>query len=212
MNFKTIAAHAAVKDADAEPGIAEIVVSAYGNLDSDYDIVQFGASRDQIAGLYGPVPKGMLDHDWSMRSAVAKTLRLWEMPDGLHVEALYNLNKQVGREAFDDLRFFGDLMEISVGYEIKKTRQPTEEERALGARRIIQSWVIQEWSAVMLGANDQTRLVSMKSRNPRSGIRQRAVNEYRLLLATTPEYDEATRLLSAGGRIGDGRGNFLKPT
>lgn len=159
---KSFAGRASVKD--AEQGIAEVVVSAYGNLDFDGDVVLKGASAKQIKGEYGPNPKGMLDHDWSMRSAVAKTIAWWEEDDGLHIEAQYNLAKQVGREAFDDLGFYGDDMQFSVGYEIKESERAPDADRAKGIRRYIKEWVINEWSHVMLGANDQTHLVSMKDR------------------------------------------------
>jgi HK97 family phage prohead protease len=162
MNRKALRGRAMVKD--AAQGIAEIVISAYGNVDHDRDIVEVGACSKQIAGEYGPNPKGMLDHDWSMRSAVAKTLRWWEENDGTHVEAQYNLDKEIGRDAFSDLQFYGDDMEFSVGYEIKARRAPTAEEKAMGARQVITEWQINEWSHVMLGANSETRLVAAKAK------------------------------------------------
>lgn len=162
MNRKSLPGRAMVKD--ATQGIAEIVVSAYGNVDHDKDIVLKGSVSKQIAGEYGPNPKGLLDHDWSMRSAVAKTLRMWEEDDGTHIEAQYNLAKQVGREAFDDLTFYGDDMEFSVGYEVKARRAPNDAEKAMGARQVITEWQINEWSHVMLGANSDTRLVAAKAK------------------------------------------------
>jgi len=186
MNHKTLAAHTTIKA--AAQGLAEVVVTGYGTVDSDGDIVDYGASRNQIAGLYGPAnPKGMLDHKWEMSAAVAKTLRMFERPDGLHIEAQYNLEKQAARDAFNDLKFYGDSNQFSVGYDVKATRPPTADEKAAGCRRVITEWVVSEWSHVMLGANETTRLVSMKGRQ-RSGISNAAVAEYqRLLLATLVE-------------------------
>ncbi len=161
MNHKSLPGRALVKD--ATQGIAELIVSVYGNVDSDGDIVEQGAVAKQIAGEYGPNPKGLLDHDWSMRSAVAKTLRMWEESDGTHIEAQYNLAKQAGREAFDDLLFYGGDMEFSVGYRVKARRSPTEGEKSLGAKQVITEWQIDEWSHVMLGANSATRLVGAKA-------------------------------------------------
>lgn len=160
MSTKSLPGRATVKD--AAQGIAELVVSAYGNVDHDRDIVEKGAVAKQVAGEYGPNPKGMLDHDRSMRSAVAKTLRMWEEDDGLHVLAQYNLAKQAGREAFEDLLFYGADMQFSVGYEVKGRRPPTASEKALGAKQVITEWKILEWSHVMLGANPATRLVGAK--------------------------------------------------
>jgi HK97 family phage prohead protease len=161
MLHKSFRGHASVKS--APEGIAEVVVSAYGNVDSDGDIVVKGASSKQIAGEYGPNPKGLLDHDWSMKSAVAKTLSMWEEDDGLHIETQYNLEKEIGRDAFSDLLFYGDDMEFSVGYQVKRAVRPNDEQKTLGARRIIEEWVINEWSGVMLGANSDTHLVGAKS-------------------------------------------------
>lgn len=164
MQRKSFRGHAAVKDADQ--GIAEVVVSAYGNIDHDGDIVIKGASAKQIAGDYGPNPKGLLDHDWSMRSAVAKTLRWWEEDDGLHIEAQYNLEKEAGRDAFSDLKFYGADMEFSVGYVVKESERPDTADKTRGARRVIKEWEIQEWSHVMLGANSDTYLVGAKTARP----------------------------------------------
>ena len=148
---------------DATQGIAEIVVSGYGNVDRQKDLVLRGASAKQIAGEYGPNPKGILDHDPTMRSAVAKTLRMWEEDDGTHIEAQYNLSKQASREAFEDLAFYGEDMQFSVGYEIKAKREPTPLEKAAGARQVITEWRIIEWSAVMHAANTNAHLVGVKA-------------------------------------------------
>lgn len=173
MQHKHFRGHASIKD--ATQGLAEVVVSAYGNVDHDGDIVLKGASAKQIAGDYGPNPKGLLDHDWSMRSAVAKTLSWWEEDDGLHIEAQYNLEKEAGRDAFSDLLFYGDDMEFSVGYAVKSADRPDPEDKALGARRIIKEWQINEWSHVMLGANSDTHLVGAKA-----GARNSATDGERL--------------------------------
>lgn len=163
MNTKSFRAHCAVKD--ATKGLAEVIVSAYGpNPDEDGDVVVKGAVAKQIAGEYGPNPKGMLDHDWSMRSAVAKTIGWWEDDDGLHIEAQYNLEKEIGRDAFSDLIFYGADMEFSVGYQVKAAERASDEDRAKGIRRYITEWQINEWSHVMLGANHETGLVSAKGR------------------------------------------------
>lgn len=161
MLHKSFRGHADIKS--AEQGLAEVVVSAYGNVDHDGDIVMKGAAAKQIAGEYGPNPKGFLDHSNSMLHAVAKTLRWWEEDDGTHIEAQYNLEKEIGRDAFSDLKFYGDDMEFSVGYMIKNAQRPTDEQKALGAKQIITEWQINEWSHVWLGANSDTRLVGAKS-------------------------------------------------
>jgi hypothetical protein len=122
MLHKSFRGHADIKSADE--GLAEIVVSAYGNVDHDGDIVVKGAAAKQIAGEYGPNPKGFLDHSCSMLTAVAKTLRWWEEDDGLHIEAQYNLEKEIGRDAFSDLKFYGSDMEFSVGYSDQGRRTP----------------------------------------------------------------------------------------
>lgn len=197
MQHKSFRGHATVKEADQ--GLAEVVVSAYGNVDHDGDIVVKGACAKQIAGEYGPNPKGLLDHDWSMRSAVAKTLRWWEEDDGLHIEAQYNLEKEAGRDAFSDLKFYGADMEFSVGYQVKKSVKPTDDERSKGARRVIEEWQINEWSHVMLGANSDTFLVGAKryEDNARRGLlsaEQVKVMESKALIGS---YEHLTERLRA---------------
>lgn len=162
MRHKSFQGKAAVTD--APEGLAELVVSAYGNVDHEGDIVLKGASSKQIKGQYGPAnPKGMLDHNDSMLAAVAKTLDWWEEDDGLHIKAQYNLEKQAGREAFSDLLFYGDDMEFSVGYAVKETAPLSKAQQDLGAKRAIKEWMIGEWSHVSLGMNSDTRLISAKS-------------------------------------------------
>jgi HK97 family phage prohead protease len=155
--------HATATVKSATEGIAEIVVSAYGNVDHDGDIVVKGSVARQIAGEHGPRnPKGLNDHDWRMTAAVAKTLRMWEEDDGTHIEAQYNLETEKGRDAWSDLNFYKDDMEFSVGYHVVKAQLPDDDQKALGARRVITDWYLNEWSHVMLGANSQTRTVALK--------------------------------------------------
>lgn len=161
MQHKNVRGTAAVKD--APQGVAELVVSAYGNVDNEGDIVLKGASKKQINGEYGPNPKGHLDHNPSMTAAVAKTEKMWEEDDGLHIQARYNLEKQAGRDAFSDLLFYGDDMEFSVGYWVKSEAIPTKAQLEAGAKRVISEWQIDEWSHVSLGMNSDTRLVGAKS-------------------------------------------------
>lgn len=184
---KSFRGHAAVKSADE--GIAEIVVSAYGNVDHDGDIVVKGASAKQIKGEYGPNPKGMLDHNYSMLNAVAKTLSWWEEDDGLHIEAQYNLEKNVGREAFGDLKFYGDDMEFSVTYSVKDAEKPDPEQKVQGARRVIKEWQIDEWSHVWLGANSDTHLVGAKDLT----AKQREVVEAKALIGSYEHLSERLR-------------------
>lgn len=149
---------------DEAEGIVEFVASVPDVVDHDGDLVARGALAKQLAGEYGNIrPKLLLDHRRSMESTVGKTLRVWEEADGLHVLAQLNLAKQAGRDAFADLKFHGEASEFSVGYAIKGRRSPTASEKAMGARQVITSWTIDEFSLVTRGANPATRLVSAKS-------------------------------------------------
>lgn len=162
MDRKSFRGRATVKA--ATEGVAEIVVSAFGNVDHDGDLIVKGAVTKQLAGDYGPArPKGLLDHHFAMSSSVAKTLDWWEEDDGLHIEAQYNLDKEIGRDAFSDLKFYGADMEFSIGLQIRDTARPDKAQKALGAKQIVTEMGILEWSHVVLGANSETRLVSAKS-------------------------------------------------
>lgn len=139
---------------DEARGIVHAVVSVFGNVDAESDVVHRGAFAKEIelGRTRGHYPPGVWSHDW--KSPVARTLSAEEQDDGLHVIGQFNLETQRGRETFSDIKA-GILTQYSFGY------RPINPERKDGIRHIKElKWY--EWSPVLHGMNDQTYTVGLK--------------------------------------------------
>lgn len=149
---------------DDQTGMIEAVVSVFSNVDSGNEKVMPGFFTKSIARK---LPKGVWAHDWTQ--PIAKTLEARElMPGdpmlpgnlkelgGAYIKGQFNLGTQRGREAYSDIKF-GIVDEFSIGYKVLKDGKDKES----GARELIEGdW--KEWSPVLVGMNDQTRLLSIK--------------------------------------------------
>lgn len=158
-----------VKIADAAQGIVDAIVSVTGVLDDVGDIIEPGAYAETLKQR---VPKGVWSHDWD--TPVAKTLEAVElMPGdprlptkiqalgggGLMVRMQFNLNTQRGRDAYEDVKFFGDASEWSIGYIVPTGHSVTDNKT--GVRRI-KSLDLFEYSPVLFGAMAHTVTMSVK--------------------------------------------------
>jgi HK97 family phage prohead protease len=168
-----------VKVLDGDAGELEAVVAVFNNVDAGNDRIIPGFFSKSIERK---LPKGVWGHDWV--TPVAKTLEARELlpgnpalPEtlrdlgGLYIKARFNLETQRGREAYSDIKF-GIIDEFSIGY--KATRTKTEEKS--GVRELIEG-ELYEWSPVLVGMNDRTALMSIKSGSHKSvsGGRSEAV-------------------------------------
>lgn len=166
--------------ADDETGIIEAIVSVFNNVDSGKEIVRQGFFNKSIARK---LPKGVWAHDW--KQPIAKTLEAKEIPPGdpslpaalmelggTYIKGQFNLDTQRGKEAYSDIKF-GIVDEFSIGYKVTKESKDSE----TGARELIEGdW--KEWSPVLVGMNDQTRLLSIKSENQESkGLLEDCIEE-----------------------------------
>lgn len=146
------------------PGQVSAVVAVFNNVDHGKDRIRPGFFEKSLARK---LPKGVWGHDWA--SPIAKTLEARELhpgdpllPEaikhlgGLYIRGQFNLDTQRGREAYSDVKF-GIIDEFSIGYRTKKS----ELDRKSGVRDLIEG-DIHEWSPVLAGMNDQTRLLSVK--------------------------------------------------
>lgn len=153
------------KVVDAEQGIVEAIVSVYNYVDSGRDRVLYGAFN---SSLKKRTPKGVRMHDWNQ--PVAKTLLALELAPndprlpqelkqygGLYIKGQYNLDTQVGRETFSDVKF-GTLDEYSIGYGVIRE----EQNKQLGCTDLVEL-DLYEWSNVLFGMNDQTTTISAKN-------------------------------------------------
>lgn len=159
-----------------DEGIVETIVSVTGIVDAVNDIIEPGAYAKTLAQR---LPKGVWSHDWD--TPIARTLSAEELLPGdsrlpkqtkdgkpwpreagaVMVTAQFNLETQRGREAYSDVKFFGDGQEWSIGYNVP--RGGANVESKTGIRRInTLDWY--EYSPVLFGAMPEAVTRSVKSK------------------------------------------------
>lgn len=166
LQHKSIAV-SGVKVLDAEKGIVEAFVAGIGNRDSVKDIIQPGAFD---ASLDARKPKCVWSHNWDL--PIGKCLEAREvkagsdelpqkMKDagcgGLYTKTQFNLNTQRGKDAFEDVLFFGDEQEWSIGY---KEENAKWDEKA--DANLVYKVGLYEYSPVLFGANSATATTAAK--------------------------------------------------
>jgi HK97 family phage prohead protease len=156
---------AEMKVADDQIGVIEAIVSVFSNVDLGNEKVMPGFFAKSIEKK---LPKGVWAHDW--KQPIAKTLEAKELLPGdpqlpaalktlggAYIKGQFNLDTQRGREAYSDIKF-GIVDEFSIGYSVLEDKKDKES----GVRELIKGdW--KEWSPVLVGMNDQTALISIKS-------------------------------------------------
>lgn len=168
MNFKYKNLPVSANVLDAEEGIVEAYVAGIGNKDHGDDIIEPG-SFDKYLKIR--TPKGVWAHDWNR--PVSKTLDIYEVPagdprlpqkmldagiGGLYVKTQFNLNTKDGRDAFENVKFFDDQSEWSVGIVTHKQKF----DKKAHANRL-QEIELFEYSPVLFGMNPLTSTASVKA-------------------------------------------------
>lgn len=152
---------------DAKSGIVEAFAAAIGNKDSVNDIIQSGAFTESLRKRK---PRVVWGHDWN--KPIGKVLEIEEVAPndprlpakmrqagvgGLYVKVQFNLKSERGRQAFEDVDFFGEDQEWSIGYKtIKNSFDPGQ--RA----NLLHEVELYEVSPVLHGANQLTGTISVK--------------------------------------------------
>jgi hypothetical protein len=176
--------------ADDGAGVVTALVSVTGIVDNVSDIIKPGAYTKT---LQKRIPKGVWHHSWE--KSISKTLEIKELmpgdpalpttlPDGspwpkaagaLQVKMQFNLNTQRGREAYEDVKFFGDQQEWSIGYNVPVGGATQEK-----GIRTIDYLDLFEYSPVLFGAMSAARTESVKSA-------QEAWVQFKDFFGTTPD-------------------------
>lgn len=161
-----------VEIVDEVKGIAQALVSVTGVVDAVNDVIVPGAYEKTLKVR---TPKGVDAHSWE--KPVAKALSIKEMmpgdpglpkltPDGspwpaeaggLGVVAQFNLKTQAGRDAFENVRFFDDQAEWSIGYQVPRGAATVKD-----GKRYIKEMDLFEFSPVLFGAMPMARTTSVK--------------------------------------------------
>jgi len=141
-----------IEDVD-EKGTVVMYVSAFGNKDSDGDIIQKGAYKKTIKEGMQRI-KHLKDHNRFMLLGLPKEME--EDSTGLKVKSVINIKKELGRETYEDYKFFAEhnrTLEHSVGIDILKADD-----------NILTELKLWEYSTLsFLGANSETPLLDIKS-------------------------------------------------
>lgn len=145
-------------------GLVKAFVSVYGNVDSANEICDYGCFQESLDYKY---PVFCLYHNWEM--PVGKVMVAEEIPvgderlpedlkeyGGLYIEAQINLDKEMGRDAWSDIKL-GVLDEYSIGYVVQEDYIDKEGYRHLTKVDLIEA------SPVVRAANRMTKTVEVKS-------------------------------------------------
>ena len=145
----------AIKDIDVKSRIVTGYLSAFGNVDSDNDIIEKGAFSKSINERLNDIFY-LQQHDWS--KPLGKFKKLVEDEKGLYFEGEI-INTSFGE---DQLKLYeaGIVKEHSIGFTTVKSDFKQENENYI---RIIKEVKLYEGSAVTLGANSQTPFLGFKS-------------------------------------------------
>ena len=149
---------------ETSEGLVKAFVSVYGNVDSANEICDYGCFKDSLEYKY---PVFCLYHNWEL--PIGKVIVAEEIPagderlpedlkewGGLYVEAQINLDKEIGRDAWSDIKQ-GVLDEYSIGYVVQEDFIDKEGYRHLTKVDLIEA------SPVVRAANRKTKTVEVKS-------------------------------------------------
>ena len=145
-----------VVDLDIKKGIVEVGVNAFNNEDSHHDISMAGSYTKTLRENFDRL-KWHLNHDRTL--LLGATLEAKETATHLVTVGQLNLNKQVGRDTYEDYKLHaehGRNLEHSVGVKPIK--------RDLIDKRKVSEWFLGEWSTLTTwGSNPNTEVFSVKS-------------------------------------------------
>ena len=150
---------------DSDKGIVTLYASAFGNVDSDGDVIQNGAFTKTIQER-GPEGKNRIKHLYQHQRfmPIGTPMSMQEDDYGLKV-----VSKVSSINNGDYIKLYRDgvITEHSIGFEIVKSDQMAggDMTRNEGVQYIkeVKLW---EYSAVTWGANENTPVVGMKGTAP----------------------------------------------
>lgn len=154
---------------DDEEGIVDAIVSVTGIRDRVKDNIAPGSYKESLGARK---PKGVWGHDW--QQPISKTLAAEELMPGdprlpkkladgspwpkeagaVKVRTQFNLSSNGGREAYSNVKFFGEDQEWSVGYLVPKGHATVNTKTG---ERNIRKMDLYEYSPVLWGAMPQAR-------------------------------------------------------
>lgn len=151
-----------IKDLNTEKGIVTIYVNAFNVKDSDGDISLPGSFKRTFKNN-GSIIQHWLNHNRDMLIGVP--VKLYEDETGAIAVSQLNLNKQLGRDVFEDYKLFaehGKTLQHSVRVQPIKFEEDRSGDEY--TRKVSEWRMVMEYSTVYgWGSNQQTPLIDIKS-------------------------------------------------
>jgi HK97 family phage prohead protease len=144
-----------LKDVEVEERTFTGYAAAYGNVDSDGDIIQMGAFAESLANDF---PRNKIKILWQHKSSepIGLPVEMREDDKGLFVKGKISKTER-GNEAMELLRD-GVIDSMSVGFMIPKDGYGYDED----GKRMINKGRLMEFSLVTFPANEQAVVQSVK--------------------------------------------------
>ena len=181
-----------IKDVDGKAGIVTGYLSRFGNVDAHNDIMAKGCYSKSIQEN-GPRGKGRIAHLWSHSSyePIGKLQELREDDFGLYFESKL-VNSTKGR---DVLAYYeaGIINEHSVGFAGLKWQYDGDDNEKPSYERVrtFTEVKLYEGSSVVIGANEDTPTLSVKSEDEAKTLVERLEKMQKLLRNGKNLSDEA---------------------
>jgi HK97 family phage prohead protease len=159
----------------SEKGFVKIAVNAFNNTDSDNDVSLPGAFKKTLKEHFDRV-RWFLNHDTTQLLGVP--IKGYETSDYLIMEAQFNLEKQIGRDTYEDYKLYkanGKSLEHSIG--VQAIKYQIDEQK--GTRQVSE-WKLWEFSTLThWGSNDNTPLLNIKSMDELKELIEKMANNTR---------------------------------
>ena len=151
-----------VKDLDTEKGFVTVYINSFNNQDSDGDISLPGSFKRTFKNN-GNMIQHWLNHDRDKLIGVPIAFK--EDDFGAIAVSQLNINKQLGRDVFEDYKLFAahdKTLQHSVRVQPVKFKEDRSGDKY--ARKVSEWRLIMEFSTLYgWGANQQTPLIDIKS-------------------------------------------------
>jgi HK97 family phage prohead protease len=222
MLTKTCPAHFKTLDDSDGPGTYEAIVSVFGNVDSQGDRVVKRAFQNDLARWKGsgyPIPV-IWSHDWrNPFSLIGTTLDAKETDLGLYTKNRLDIDSNDQARQVHRLMRDGRIHQFSFAYEVLDgdwvKSESEEEDPDVWDRGVYELRELQlfEHGPCLVGANDETQLLDVKTRGMPSGLmlahaQLLAVKEGRVLSAANESRIRDIRDLAEDilGSLGEPKG------
>jgi len=185
---------AEIKDLDTSKGVVTIYINAFNNEDSDGDISLPGSFKRTFKNN-GKTIQHWLNHDRD--KLIGVPVKLYEDEVGAIAVSQLNINKQLGKDVFEDYKLFAEHGK-TLQHSVRVFPVKFEEERTGDnfIRRVSEWKLIMEFSTVYgWGANENTPLIDIKSMDDLEMMMKGNYSDEKALLIEQT-YDKLKQLLN----------------